>query len=118
MPSTVIEPLVGKSARQCSVTDHGNRPGITALAVFRLCHTDRRRDRRGAVPCAKGVMQALGSFGKSRNASRPSQGVKRLFSAREELMHIALMPHVKNHVILWRIKNPMDGKRQLHHTEI
>ena len=67
---------------------------------------------------AKGIMFAFVPAGKAgKSAGLPQLG-KTLPPSREQLMHIALMPDIKNDMIVRRVKDAVKGNRQLHHTEV
>ena len=116
--AAVVEPLVGKAARQRPVAHHRHRPMATVGHGVGLGHADGGRDRRGTVPRAEGIVLAFGALGKAREPAGRAQGVKLFRAARKQFVHVTLMPHVEDEMILGRVEHPMQRKRQFHHAEI
>ena len=66
----------------------------------------------------KGVVDALMGLGKAGEAVQLAEGIKPLPAARQNLMDIALVAHVEDQPVPLRVKDPVNGHRQLHHSQV
>ena len=66
----------------------------------------------------KAVRRILLGLWKTAHASVLPQGFKALLPAGQELMGVALMPHIPDNLIPGQIKAQMQSHGQLHNTEI
>ena len=114
----VIQSLVGKTAGKRTVPDERENGIILVQQRSRLRHTERHGDGVGGMSGNKRVMHALVRLGKARNAAVTAERGKPVLSPRQDLMHITLMPDVKNKAIPLRVKHAMDRHRQLHSAQI
>ena len=81
-------------------------------------HAHRRGDRGGRVSHHKGIGGALRRLGKAGQAAQSAQRVHLAAAPCEDLMDIALVPHIENQAVTPGVKNPVDGHGQLHHAQI
>ena len=70
------------------------------------------------MPGAEAVVLALTALGKAGDSAALPQGREAVAPSGQQLMNIALMPHIKNQMILRRGEHPVNSERQLHRTEV
>ena len=116
--SAVVECLVHHTARKCAVSNNGNAEGITSGNSVALCKADSSGDGGGAVSRTECIVLALSSACKTGKTSRPTKLGKLLSSAREKLVHVALMSNVEDDVIVWCVENSVKRNGKLHNAEI
>lgn len=66
----------------------------------------------------EGVAGAFAGTGKARDPIFLPQGGKLRHTAGEDLMHIALMPHIPDQLVLRHLKGAVERHRQLHNPQI
>lgn len=66
----------------------------------------------------KGVVDALIGLGEAGEPLELPQGGKQLPTAGQRLVDVALVPYVEYQPVCGRIKNAVDGYRQLHRSQI
>ena len=66
----------------------------------------------------KGVVDALSRLRKAGQSPKLPQSSHLLPPARQHLMGVALVPHVKDQAVHAGVKHPVDGHRQLHRAQI
>ena len=66
----------------------------------------------------EGVRIALRRLGKTGQAAVLPQMRKIRLASGQQLMHIRLMPNIKNQAVYLGIKNGLDGHAQLHHAQV
>ena len=81
-------------------------------------HTQGRGHRRRGVSRHKGVTGAFRRLGEAGKTAKGPQRRKILPAARQNFMHIGLMPYVKDQPVFGGVKNPLQSHRQLHHAQI
>ena len=114
----VVERLKRHAAGHRAVPDDGDGLGIDAADGVALGNAERRRNRVAAVSGDDGVMGTLGRLHKAGQPLGLPQGVKKRPAPGQQLVGIALVPHVKDDAVLRRVKNAVDGHRQLDHPEV
>ena len=114
----VAERLIAHAARQRAVSHYGHHALAAARKIARPRHAGCRRYGRGCVAGIEGIIRAFLSAGKACQSTELPQGVKAVRATRQQLMGIALMPHVKNQSILGEIKRAVQGDGQFHHPQV
>ena len=66
----------------------------------------------------EGVRITFRWLGKTGQAAVLPQMRKIRLASGQQLMHIRLMPHIKNQAVYLGIKNGFDGHAQLHHAQV
>ena len=114
----VVQSLIGHAAGKGAVPDNSHGAKVVAPHFIGAGRRIGGRNRSGAVPNGKGVVNAFARLREPRDSSRLTQGGKLLPAAGDDFMGIALMAHVPHHRIFRRVKNPVDGKGQLHRPQV
>ena len=70
------------------------------------------------MPRNERIVRCLVRFGKAGNASMLPQGGEAVAPPGDDLVCIALMPHIKNQAVFCSIVYPVNGNGQLHRAEI
>ena len=66
---------------------------------------------------AKGIIVAFVALGKARQPPRLAQGADAGAPSGQDLVRIGLMPHIPDQPVARRVKNVMQGHRQLNHPK-
>jgi len=66
---------------------------------------------------AKGIVGAFGPLGETGQTTLLPQRAHTVAAARQDLVRIALMPHVPDQLVMRCVENRMQGHRQLDHTQ-
>ena len=114
----VVQRFVAHAARHGAVTHQGNHLMGLPQLVTGTGHSQRSGDRGGGMAGFEGVIFAFAALGEAGNAAIRAQGMKFVTAARQELVYVTLMAHIKDQLVLGHIKNPVQGKGQLHHTQV
>ena len=114
----VVESLVCKAAGQGAITNEGQNAVILLLQSSGPGHAQGNRHRVGGVTGNKSVVDALVGLGEAGKSIQLTEGIKQLLPPRQGLMDIALVAHIKDQSVLFRVKDPVDGHRQLHGPQI
>ena len=81
-------------------------------------HAQSHGHRIGCMAGYKSIVRTfIGLWKAGKTAQLPQSTEKRLTTG-EDLMRVALMPHIKDQPVLSGIKHPVDGHRKLHHTQV
>ena len=94
--SDICKPLIGQSARECTVANHGNNIVFFFFQCSRPCHSERERDGIRCVTCDERIIRRLIWFWEARYAAVAAQGIKAIPAAGDDFMSIALMPDIEN----------------------
>jgi hypothetical protein len=70
------------------------------------------------VSRTEGIVLAFRAAGKARKTARLTERVELVAPARKQLVHVALMAHVKYYMILRRVKYAVKRNGKLHNPEI
>ena len=108
--------LEGKPVAEGGVADERDHLVAFPAQVARVAVADARRDGGAAVAGDKGVVSAFGRVGEPARAPLRAQRIQA--PAREQFVHIALMPYVEDELILREIEHLVKGERKLDHAEI
>ena len=114
----VVQRLIAHTAGQGPIAHQRHHMIVLSLKVPCPCQSQRRRDRRGGMSRFKGVAGTFAPLGKAGNAAEGAQGVEHLIPPRQQLMHIALVSHVKDDLIFGDVKHAVQRQCQLHHPQI
>ena len=114
----VVQPFIGQSARQRSVSYHRDHGIVLFLQIPCLHESQSHRDRRAGVPRIEGIAVTLPSLREAAHAAVLAQGVEALFPAGEQLVDIGLMPHIEDYLVLGQVQLSVECHRQLHHSQI
>ena len=114
----VGEALIGQASRERAVADEGQdvvllphlRPGVG--------HAHRHRHGVGGMARDERVMDALRRLGKAGQPAKGAQGFHRLPASGQHLVDIALVPHIEEDAVPAGVKDPVDGHRDLHRTQV
>ena len=115
---SVAQPLVGESTCQGAVTDNRHHIAVLSRQGFRLGHAVGGGDGGATMSRDEGVVFALARPWEPAQAVFLAEGMELFHPPGEQLVGIALMPHVPDQAIQRRIKNLMQSHRQLHHPQI
>ncbi len=113
----VVHRLVGHPGAHRAVADHGNPAAGAVLELVGHGKAERRRDRGRGMRRAEGVVFALGALGEARQPSALTQGADAVAPAGNDLVRIALVPHVPHQLVLGRVEHIVDGDGQFDHAQ-
>ena len=113
----VVHRLVGHASGDGTVTDHGDAAVVPVLSVPAHGHAQRRRDARRAVSRPKRVVRRLGPLGESREPSRLTNRRHFIAPARQNLVNVRLVTHVKDDLVVRRVEHVVQRHGQLHHAQ-
>ena len=116
--SGVAQALIGQPAGERSVADEGDDVLVPPGERARTRHAQRYRDGVGGMPGDERVVQALRRLGKAGDAIGLTQAFEGVHASGEQLVHVALVPHVEHKPVLRRVEYAVDGHRQLHGPQI
>ena len=114
----IVHPLVDHPAGESAVPDDGHHPAGLPLQLFGPGHADGQREGRIAVAGHKGVVPALPRVGEPRDAVLLAQPGKARLAAGEQFVGVALVPHVKDDLVLGGVQHPVQGHRQLDGAQV
>jgi hypothetical protein len=114
----VVERLEGHAGGHRAVADHRDGVAVLALLLGRQRHAQRGRDAGGRVRGAEGVVFALGTLRKARQAAELAQRGHALAPAGQDLVRIGLVAHVPHHAVARRVEHRVQGNGQLHRAEV
>ena len=100
---------VDHAAGKGSVSHHRHGVCVPPCHTVSLGKAKRRRQRGGAMPCAKAVIFTLRALGKARQATASAERAKGFIAPSQQFMDVALMADVKNNMIARAIKNAVYG---------
>ena len=114
----VVERLVAHAAGQRTVADEGDHAVVRMHHVPRARHAQRRRDRAGGVSGHEGVVDTLVCVREAAESTLLAQRAELLVPAGEHLVHVTLVPYVKDEPILRAVEHAVHRQRQLHHAQV
>ena len=106
---SIVQPLESQAPTHTAITDDRHDMTLLSLPLSRHRHTQSHRNRHRSMSARSRVIHTLLRRGKRLDAPQMAIRMKRLTPARENLMHIRLMPHVPHDTILRRIKDIMQS---------
>ena len=112
----VVQPLVGHAAGAGTVADQSDHIVVLMQERPRPRHTQSDGNGAGSMSRHEGVRIALRGLGETGQAAVLPQMRKIRLASGQQLMHIRLMPNIKNQAVYLGIKNGLDGHAQLHHA--
>ena len=113
----VVHRLVGHAGAHRTVADHRDAAPRLALELVGHRKAERRRNRGGRVRRAEGIVFALRTLGEARKAPALAQGADPVTPAGDDLVGIALVPHVPDQLVLGRVEHIVDGDGQFDHAQ-
>ena len=113
----VVQRLEGHAGRHRAVADHRDPVARIAAQIGGHLEAQRRRDRGRAMRRAEGVKGALGAFGEARQPALLPQGADAVAPPGQDLVGIALVAHVPDQLVAWRVEDRMDRHRQFDHAQ-
>ena len=114
----IIECLMHHTACKSTVTDDGNGVSVRTGKFIGHGKAKRCRDGSRAMPCTERIMRALTTLGKAGKSAALAQHIKTIKSARQHLVHVALMSHVPNDMIPRRIKDAVQCHAEFHNAKV
>ena len=105
----VVKGLVDHAAGKGSVSHHRHGVCVPPCHTVSLGKAKRRRQRGGAMPCAKAVIFTLRALGKARQATASAERAKGFIAPSQQFMDVALMADVKNNMIARAVKHAVYG---------
>ena len=116
--SGVGQPLVGQPAGEGTVPDQGQHLIVLPQLGPGPGHAQSHGHGVGGVSGHKGVVDALAGLGKAGDAAELPQMGHLLPPSGEDLMHIALVAHIKDQPVPGGVEHPVDGHGQLHRAKV
>jgi hypothetical protein len=114
----VVERLERHATRHRAVTDHRDDPLIAPAGVAGLREPERDGDRVRRMACVESVVGTLVALREPADAAILAQRREALGPAREDLVDVALMPHVPDHAVLRRVERAEQPDREFHDPEV
>ncbi len=113
----VVEPLVGEARRERAVAEDRDDLELLAVDVARRRHAQGGRDRGRGVAGAEGVVRAFGALEEAGDALLLPERLHPRVAPGQELVRIALVPHVPDQLVLRRLEDVVQCDRQLDDPE-
>ena len=114
----MVHAFKGKTGRHGSVADDGYGPAVCFTLVFGSHrHTQCGADRSRRMAYPESIIFALTPFGESAQAIIFTIAGKLIAATGKDLMTISLVTHVPYQLVIGRIKNVVQGNRQLDNTK-
>ena len=114
----IIHGFIRQTACHGTIPNDSNHMFLTTHQVSCFCQTQCCRNRCGAVSCRKGITITFIGFWEAAETIQLTQGVKTVFSARQNLMDICLMAYIPYDFIRREVKTIFQSHRQFHHAQI
>ena len=103
----VVERFIDHAARERAVADHGNHVMRGVLHLFCRCKAEPGRNGSAAVAGKEHIVFTFVRTAKTGKPARLAQRIKARIATGQQLMGIALMPHVKHDLVARGIENAM-----------
>ena len=117
-PADVVHALVYHTASKSTIADHcHHKPGFS-LDFFCPSHANGQRKRRIAMSGNKGIVHTFMGVRETGNTIQLPQMVKLLPASGEQLVSVALMPHVEYNLILRRFQYTVQRHCKLYGAKI
>ncbi len=117
--SGMVERLVGDTAGERSVADHGDDVAVLADPLpHRLLEADRVADRGRGMPCAHDVVLGLEDRAERREALVLADRVEPVAPAREHLVGVGLVTDVPEDLVPRGVEQAVEGDRELTGAEV
>jgi hypothetical protein len=113
----VVEPLVRQPAAERAVAEDRGDLEVVAVEVASGGHAEGGRDGRARVPGAEGIVRALGPLEEAGQAVLLAQRVEAVAAAGEQLVRVALVPHVPDELIARGLEHVMQRDGELDDAE-
>ncbi len=113
----LVQPFKGKPGGEGAIADHGQNMVFQTGEIARQRHAERRRHRCGGMADAEMIVPAFFRLGKAADPAQTPQGVEHVRPAGEQLPGVALVAHIPDHLVLFRIEDRKQGDGQLHHAK-
>ena len=107
----IVERLIAQAARHRAVSHQRHDRIVIILQVPGAREAERRGDGCGSMPGFKYVVFAFGAFGEAGHPAFGAQRLRQGLPPREQLVGIALMPHVENDFVLRRTEHAVQRER-------
>ena len=114
----VVESLVRFASRKGTVAYHGNHAVCLPQQISRFGKTAGKGKGCGCVPHREKVVNAFLGVGETVDVIVAFGEKKSVFSARQHLVHVALMGNVKHDFVHGRIENIVQRHGEFHHSQI
>ena len=114
----VVKRLIAHPAVEGPVAHHRHHRILAAHQIPRPGHAQGRRNGCARMAGGKGVVFALLAARKAAQSARAAQGFKPFIPPGQYFMHIGLMAHVKDQLVLRGIEYFMHGQSKLNHAQI
>ena len=114
----VGQALVGQSPGEGTVPQQGDNAVVLPQLGPGPGHPKGHRHRVRGVPGNKRVVDALPGLGEAGYPPKAPQGLHGRPSSGEELVDIALVPHVEDQPVPSGVKDPVEGHGDLHRPQV
>ena len=114
----IVERFVRDAAGEGGVAGDGDDMLVRARLVAAHGHAERGGEGRAGVPGAVAVVLALAAQQEPVQAIVLAHGVEAVPAAGEELVHVALVAHVEDELVLRRVEDTVQRDGQLDHAEV
>ena len=114
----VVHAFVDHAAGERTVADDGRHKARLVPQLFGPGHADGKGKRRVPVPGNERVVNAFIRVRKAGNSVDLTKFIKLFFAAGEDLVRVALMPHIKDDGILRRFQHAVQRHGQFHRAKV
>ena len=112
----VVQPFISHTTGAGAVPDQSDHIVVLMQERPRPRHTQSDGNGAGSMSRHEGVRITLRWLGETGQSAVLPQMRKIRLASGQQLMHIRLMPNIKNQAVYLGIKNGLDGHAQLHHA--
>ena len=110
----IVKRLETESACQCAVAQYGNHAALSAEHAFGAQNAERCGNRSARMARSKSIMWTFRTLRKAADPVFLAEFIEFGRTAGQDLMHIGLMPHIKNDLICRRIKHAVQRDREFY----
>ena len=114
----IVQSFIAHAAGHSPIPDHCDDLVFLALHIPRPCQAHGGRNGGGGMAGIESVKRAFLAARKTAYAVYLAQGRKTFSASRQQLMRVALVPHVENQLVPGAVKHAVQGDRQFHCAKI
>ncbi len=114
----VVQRFVGDAAGERRVAGQRHDVFFAARLVARHRHSQGRRKSRAGVSGAVAIVRAFGAQHEAVQPAGRADGAEALAAAGEQLVHVGLVAHIEEEMVLGRFEHVVHGDGQFHHAQI
>ena len=113
----IVERFVRHTARHGTIANDSNHVIVTVETVTRNSKAKSRRNRSRSMPGTEAVIDALVPFEEAGNTALLAQSIETVVAAGQQFVHVRLVPHVPDNLVVGRIEHIVKRKSQFHNAK-